>query len=153
MELIEPIRSDHKLVATTFDLHTLIDPSRNQTEKAHRNKRKKILYDEATDEEWSDFRHQIESKLPEFGRLDTMGLGGLQESLDQQEYTATQELLETLPLDQVWETLQEFIMSAAIANLPCVKSGGAQKPKGEAGLQAKTSDLGKIIHAIRTRFL
>ncbi|KAG0311997.1 hypothetical protein BGZ99_009783 [Dissophora globulifera] len=71
-----------------------------------------------------------------------MGLGELQKSPDNHNHTATQELLETPPLDQVWETLQEVIMPAGIATLSCVKSGGAQNPKSEAGLQAKTNGLG-----------
>ena len=78
MDLVEPIRSDHKLVATTFDIHTLIDPTHHCTSKAHSSKRKKILYDKASDEQWTDFTRQIESKLPKFGRLDTMGLRDLQ---------------------------------------------------------------------------
>ncbi|KAG0288531.1 hypothetical protein BGZ98_004230, partial [Dissophora globulifera] len=51
MDLIEPISSDHKIVATTLDFLILVDPSRHQTERAHNNRHKKILYDEATEDE------------------------------------------------------------------------------------------------------
>ncbi|KAF9176230.1 hypothetical protein BGZ50_001306, partial [Haplosporangium sp. Z 11] len=61
-------------------------------------------------------------------------------------------LLVTLPLDSVWETLQSTVMSAAYAHLPCTKTGGSPRPRGEANLRARISDLGHIIKLIRTTF-
>ncbi|KAF9114782.1 hypothetical protein BGX27_009904, partial [Mortierella sp. AM989] len=131
--LTPPIRSDHALIATTFDIHTLVSPTPHTILRSHRVRGKKILIDKAED--------------------GNIGLDDIF-SDDPSAFIASPTLLANLPLDKVWDNFHSIVMSAAFAHLPCYKTGGdPPPPQGEARLKAKTSDLGYIIKSTRETFI
>ncbi|KAG0347487.1 hypothetical protein BGZ54_004895 [Gamsiella multidivaricata] len=130
-DLVAPIRSDHALVAVTFDLHTLVNPTSQRVRFAHCTKGKKILFDAANAEQWSTFSRQVEEFLPLHGQLEEYGLSEILNG-DPKTTFATPELLATVPLDPVWDRFHSIVMSAAYAHLPCVKTGGVPQPRRDA---------------------
>ncbi|KAG0345495.1 hypothetical protein BGZ54_005549, partial [Gamsiella multidivaricata] len=119
----------------------------------HCVKSKKILVDAASEEQWSDFSSQVEEFLPLYGQLESYGLAEYLQGDPETTY-ASPELLQTLPLDPVWDRFHSIVMSAAYAHLPSVKTGGVPQPRrDEDRLQAKTSDLGYIIRSVRSAFI
>ncbi|KAI7815879.1 Endonuclease/exonuclease/phosphatase [Gamsiella multidivaricata] len=93
--LVAPIRSDHALVAATFDVHTLVSPTPHHIQSAHCVKSKKILVDAASEEQWSDFSSQVEEFLPLYGQLESYGLAEYLQGDPETTY-ASPELLQTL---------------------------------------------------------
>ncbi|KAF9176243.1 hypothetical protein BGZ50_001280, partial [Haplosporangium sp. Z 11] len=68
--LTDPIRSDHQLIATVFDVHALISPTPQTTLNQHYQKTKKIRPHAAEEEHWQAFRRQTETNLMRYGELD-----------------------------------------------------------------------------------
>ncbi|KAF9081033.1 hypothetical protein BGX29_004792, partial [Mortierella sp. GBA35] len=147
--------SDHAIMFSIFDLHTLIHPVDQAILAAERPRGKKLLLDDVDEEAWEAFADQIEEFMPTHSGLDqdvTVQFPALFRRGADMDPVSTK-YLESFPLDRVWNALREFIMSSALAHLPSVKTGGMPPPPdGEGRFRAQISDLGSIIRSVREAF-
>ncbi|KAG0195387.1 hypothetical protein BGX33_003452, partial [Mortierella sp. NVP41] len=147
--------SDHSIMLSTFDLHTLIHPADQAKLAAERPRGKKLLLDKVEEDSWEAYANQIEEFLPRYGGLDNDTSLQFPDSFRRgaEMVPFSTAYLSTFPLDRVWKALREIVMSSAYAHLPCAKTGGMPPlPDGEGRFRAQISDLGNIIRSTREAF-
>ncbi|KAF9082699.1 hypothetical protein BGX29_003679, partial [Mortierella sp. GBA35] len=148
--------SDHSIMLSTFDLHTLIHPADQAKLAAERPRGKKLLLDKVEEDSWEAYANQIEEFLPRYGGLDNDTSLQFPDSFRRGAEMVPFSIayLSIFPLDRVWKALREIVMSSAYAHLPCAKTGGMPPlPDGEGRFRAQISDLGNIIRSTREAFV
>jgi len=162
--LLAPISSDHQFITATYSVHTLIRPSTAAAHGTFDRRAKKILPDDASEEQWTTFATRIDEVLCRYGNLQTfhipmlpegppVGLGGDVQSEPNWDALNTVDP-NHLPMDGLWRVLEDTIMSAAKHILPYQRVGGPPvPPHGANRLRARTADIGHAIHRVEDNLL